>query len=180
VFYLKNPADINGLYDNLRIVGELTGHENDADKLVQSLQKRVADVQSTLANATTTPKVFYEIDATDPSKPWTAGPGTYHDQLISMAHAENVAGNATSMYPQISQEALIVQNPDYILLADSIYGITAESVAVRPGWGGIKAVQQGNLVPFDSDLLDRPGPRLVEGLETLAYILHPELFADQP
>jgi iron complex transport system substrate-binding protein len=177
VFYLSNPADINGLYDNLRIVGQLTGHESDAADLVQSLQQRVDAVQSALANATTTPKVFYEIDATDPSKPWTAGPGTYHDQFIRMAHAENVAANATSMYPQISQEELIVQNPDYILLADSIYGITPESVVERPGWAEIKAVQEGNLFPFDSDLLDRPGPRLVEGLETLAHILHPEVFA---
>jgi iron complex transport system substrate-binding protein len=177
VFYLSNPADIDGLYDNLRIVGQLTGHESDAADLVQSLQQRVDAVQSALANATTTPKVFYEIDATDPSKPWTAGPGTYHDQFIRMAHAENVAANAASMYPQISQEELIVQNPDYILLADSIYGITPESVAERPGWAEIKAVQEGNLFPFDSDLLDRPGPRLVEGLETLAHILHPEVFA---
>jgi iron complex transport system substrate-binding protein len=177
VFYLSNPADIDGLYDNLRIVGQLTGHESDAADLVQSLQQRVDAVQSALANATTTPKVFYEIDATDPSKPWTAGPGTYHDQFIRMAHAENVAANATSMYPQISQEELIVQNPDYILLADSIYGITPESVAERPGWAEIKAVQEGNLFPFDSDLLDRPGPRLVDGLETLAHILHPEVFA---
>jgi iron complex transport system substrate-binding protein len=177
VFYLSNPADINGLYDNLRIVGQLTGHESDAADLVQSLQQRVDAVQSALANATTTPKVFYEIDATDPSKPWTAGPGTYHDQFIRMAHAENVAANAASMYPQISQEELIVQNPDYILLADSIYGITPESVVERPGWAEIKAVQEGNLFPFDSDLLDRPGPRLVDGLETLAHILHPEVFA---
>jgi iron complex transport system substrate-binding protein len=176
VFYLSNPADINGLYENLRIAGQLTGHENDADDLVRSLQQRVDAVQSALEIATTTPKVFYEIDATDPSKPWTAGPGTYHDQFIRMAHAQNVAANAASMYPQISQEELIVQNPDYILLADSIYGITPESVAERPGWEGIKAVQEGNLFPFDSDLLDRPGPRLVDGLETLAHILHPEVF----
>jgi iron complex transport system substrate-binding protein len=177
VFYLGNPADINGLYENLRIVGGLTGHESDAAGLVQSLQKRVDAVEMALSGATTTPKVFYEIDATDPSKPWTAGPGTYHDQFIRMAHAQNVAANAASMYPQISQEELIVQDPDYILLADSIYGITPESVAERPGWAGIKAVQEGNLFPFDSDLLDRPGPRLVDGLETLAHIFHPELFS---
>lgn len=175
VFYLANPDDLEGLFENLEIVATLTGHEQEAETLIQSLQDRIEDVEKRLENATSTPKVFYELDASDPTKPWSVGAGTYHDTLIRMAAAENIAAGIEGLYPQISLEELIIQNPDYILLADAMWGITPEQVAARPGWEDIKAVKEGNIVPFDGNLLDRPGPRLVDGLEELVRILHPEL-----
>ena len=121
------------------------------------------------------PGLVYELDATDPAKPWSVGSGTYHDTIIGMAKAVNIASSAESMYPQISLEEIIVQNPDFIFLADALWGVTPEQVAARVGWESIKAVVDGNVIPFDGNLLDRAGPRLVDGLETLAKTLHPEL-----
>jgi iron complex transport system substrate-binding protein len=71
---------------------------------------------------------------------------------------------------------LVVANPDMILLGDSAYGETPEKVATRPGWEALTAVKDGKIYPFDDDLVSRPGPRLVDGLEALAKLLHPELF----
>ena len=63
-----------------------------------------------------------------------------------------------------------------IILGDSNYGITVESVAERAGWDALTAVQEGRVYAFDDDLVSRPGPRLVDGLEALAKLIHPELF----
>ncbi len=69
----------------------------------------------------------------------------------------------------------MVANPAIIILGDSAYGTTADSVKQRAGWGGLAAVQNGQIYPFDDNLVSRPGPRLVDGLEALAKLLHPEL-----
>jgi iron complex transport system substrate-binding protein len=175
IYYLKNPVDFEGLFANINTIGKLVNREKQAQELVNTLQKRLQSVQKTLEGATTTPKVFYELDASDPTKPWSVGSGTYHNTIIEMAKAVNIAAKAESAYPQISLEEIIVQNPDYILLADALWGVTPEQVAVRSGWEGIKAVQDGNVIPVDGNLLDRAGPRLVDGLETIARMLHSEL-----
>jgi iron complex transport system substrate-binding protein len=61
-------------------------------------------------------------------------------------------------------------------LGDAAYGTTPESVAARPGWKVIEGVKNSNIYPFDDNLISRPGPRLVDGLEALAKIIHPELY----
>ncbi len=176
VYYLSNPKTLEDLYVNLETVAALT--DRDPTKLTDSLKARVAAVDEKIAAVTGKPVVFYEIDATDPSKPYTAGPGTFIDQLITRAGGQNVVTLAgiNDSYPQISLEQLVATPPDIILLGDSLYGATAEAVMARPGWDALKAVADGKISPFDDNLLSRPGPRLVDGLEALAKLLHPEAF----
>ena len=176
VYVVSNPTDLEGMYANLVNVGTLTGHKAEAETLVEGLRARAKVVQDKVAGVTEKPKVFYELDATDPAKPWTAGQGTFIDLLIGLAGGQNIAGELPA-YAQLSQEELIVQNPDIILLGDSLYGgITPESVAARPGWDAIAAVQSGRVLAFNDDLVSRPGPRMIDGLEELAKVIHPELF----
>jgi len=176
VYYLSNPKTLEDLYANIEIVATLTGR--DAAKLTDSLKARVAAVDEKIAPLSYHPSVFYEVDATDPSKPYTAGPGTFIDLLIQRAGGQNVVSLAgiTDPYPQISLEQLVVMPPDIILLGDAAYGQSAETVAARQGWDTLKAVVDGKIFPFDDNLLTRPGPRLVDGLEALARLLHPEAF----
>ncbi|MEN6436431.1 MAG: cobalamin-binding protein [Anaerolineaceae bacterium] len=178
VYYLGNPVEIEGLYTNLENLGKITGHEADAASLIESLKAKVSKVDELIATTSTRPLVFYELDATEPTKPWTAGPGTFVDQLITRAGGENLGGSLDGAWVQISQEALIINDPEIIVMGDSIYGITAEQVAERAGWENLKAVTDGQIYPFDDDLVSRPGPRLVDGLIELARIIHPEI-ADQ-
>lgn len=176
VFYLKNPKDIAGLFANIETVGQLTGHVNEAASLVESLKIRVSAVDSAIAKSTSQPKVFYEVDGSDPAKPWTTGPGSFMDTLIKQAGGVNAGEKLPMEWAQISQEELIIQSPDFILLGDAKYGVTAETVKQRAGWDAIKAVIDGRIIEFDDDLVSRPGPRLVDGLEALAKTIHPELF----
>lgn len=176
VFYLANPKDFNGLYTNLKIIGKLTGRDVEAQKLIDSLEQRVKAVQEKTAKATTKPKVFYELDATEPAKPYTIGPGTFIDMLIQMAGGNNIGAALKGEWVQISVEQLLVANPEIILLGDSNYGITPKQVAERPGWSIMKAVKENKVLAFDDNLVARPGPRLVDGLESIARLVHPELY----
>ncbi len=176
VFWLANPIDLEGLYTNLNIVAQLTGHEQETADVIDALRARVQAVQTTLADVTEVPTVFYEVDGlSDPNAPYTAGPGTFIDLIITTACGKNAAA-AIEGYKQLSIEELLVQNPDFILLGDAAFGATPELVAARAGWDQLAAVQKNQVFAFDDNLMSRPGPRLIEALEQLARLLHPELF----
>jgi iron complex transport system substrate-binding protein len=171
VFYLSNPKDLDGLYQNIQTVGQLTGKEKESEALVASLQNRVRVVTDLQKPGTKPVKVFYEMDGSEPSKPWTAGKDSYVDVLLTLAGGMNVANDAGEGWIQYSQEALIVANPDVILLGDAAYGVTKESVTSRAGWGTLSAVMYNRIYAFDDNLVSRPGPRLVDALEQLSKLL---------
>jgi iron complex transport system substrate-binding protein len=175
VYWQANPDDFDGLYQNIKDIAVLTGTGEEADLLVSSLQARVAELQVKLESAEGTPLVFYELDASDPSNPWSAGSGTFISYLIAQARAKNLGDGLEGEWVQISSEELVVQDPDIILLADALYGVTPESLLERAGWDGIKAVVNGQVYTFDPFILSVPGPRLVDGFEELAVIIHPEI-----
>ncbi len=178
VYYLNNPVTLEDMYANLAIAGSLTGHDAEVKKLVDSLKQRVAAVDEKIKTASNKPVVYYELDATDPAKPYTIGPGTFGDLLINRAGGVNLTTVAgiTDPYPAISLEQVVKTDPDFIVLGDSMWGATVDSVGQRPGWEKLKAVTNQEVVPFDDNLVSRPGPRLVDGLEAMAKLIHPELF----
>jgi iron complex transport system substrate-binding protein len=175
VYYLKNPTTLEGMYDNLMLVAQMTGHTDEAAKLVDSLKVRVEAVDKKIAPLNARPGVFYELDGTDPAKPYTAGKGTFITLLIARAGGSNIASDIDG-YPQMSLEQVVAADPAFIILGDARYGVTPESIAQRPGWADLSAVKNGHVVPFNDDLVSRPGPRLVDALEELAKLIRPEMF----
>jgi iron complex transport system substrate-binding protein len=176
VYYLSNPKTFDELYANLETVGKLTGRSAEAAKLNESLKARYATVIQKVSQAKAAPTVFYEIDATDPTKPYTSGPGTFIDLVITLAGGKNIGGALKDAFAQISSEELVKQNPDLVVLGDALYGVTPESVGQRPGWSALNAVKNKQVFAFDDNLISRPGPRLIDGLEQMAKLIHPELF----
>lgn len=170
------PSDIEAILADFELVGRATGSEDEAALLVRELRARMDDVLSRVAQAERKPLVFYELDATDAAGPWTAGPGSFIDTLITMAGGVNLGASAEMEWAQFSTEEIIAQDPEIIILGDANYGVTVESVKERPGWGVITAVKEGAIYPIDDNLVSRPGPRIVNGLEELARIIHPEIF----
>ncbi len=177
VFYLPNPTDFDGLYINLMTVATLTGRTSEAQALINTLKNRVQVIESKITAIKTQPLVFYELDSTQPDAPWTAGPNTFIDTLITKAGGTNFGHELNGDWVQVSIEEIIRREPDLILLGDATWGgVTVESVASRPGWNKLKAVQNGQVFVFDDNLVSRPGPRLVDGLEAMAALLQPQLF----
>lgn len=175
VYYLKNPQTLEEMYGNLELVAQLTGHAQEAAALIESLKARVAAVDEKIAPLSSRFSVFYELDGTDPSKPYTAGKGTFITQLIDRAGGFNIAAELDG-YPQLSLEQVVAADPAFIILGDARYGVTPESIAQRPGWENLSAVKNGQVLPFNDDLVSRPGPRLVDALEELAKLMRPDLF----
>jgi iron complex transport system substrate-binding protein len=175
VLMLPNPMTLDEMYAIVELAAKVTGHEEEAKVLVEDLRAREKKVAEVVAKAESKPSVFYELDGTDPAKPWTSGPGTFIDMMITLAGGENIGAKLQGEWAQFSQEELLVQDPDYILLGDSNFGMTAEQVAARAGWDALTAVKENRVLPVNDDLISRPGPRLLDGLEMLVKLLHPEL-----
>jgi len=175
VFYLANPVDLEGMLDAIRTLGKISAHNSEAEDLIAKLAARKKAVDEALENITPV-TIFYELDATDPAKPYTPGPGSFYSHLIGRAGGENIGDQLDTEWAQAGLEFILVNDPKFILLGDAMWGTTPESVAARPGWEALTAVREGRVLPFDDNLLARIGPRQVEGLEALAKIFHPEVF----
>lgn len=172
------PRTLDDIYRNILLMGRIVDAEARAEGLVRAMRQRVTAVAAKVRDAPR-PKVFIEFDGSDPSRPFTAGPGSFIDLLVRLAGGANVAARSRTAWPQFSLEELIRADPDLIILSDALAPMnpqTPELVARRPGWSHLRAVRRGTIFPIDSDLISRPGPRVVEGLELLARLLHPDRF----
>jgi len=174
VLVLEEPSTLEGVLGHVETLGKATGHSQEARALAASMRQRIEQVEDKLAAVEQGPRVFYELDP----MLFTAGPGSFIDDLLGILKAQNVAQGGDSPYPQLTLEALVAADPEVILLADSgeFGGQSAETVKARPGWGGISAVKNDRIYEVDPYLLDVPGPRLVDGLEALGRLLYPDLF----
>jgi iron complex transport system substrate-binding protein len=172
VLNLAAPESVEGVYDQMALLGRATGHAEDAQSAAGDIKEAVQEVLSRLGDAPEAPTVFHEID----TKYFSAGSGTFIGDLYGMLGAANIADVTGQPYPQMSGEAIIQADPDVIVLADEDAGESPESVKARPGWGSVSAVKNGRVYVIDPDIVSRPGPRLVEALRTLAGYLYPGQF----
>jgi iron complex transport system substrate-binding protein len=119
--------------------------------------------------------VFYEVDGTDPTAPWTTGSGTFQDYLITFTGGENIA-SAIEGWGQINLEDIVAKDPEVIIFAEGSWvPTTVASLSERSGWSDLAAVQEGRIYAVDTNWIDRPGPRLVDALEAFASALHPQM-----
>jgi iron complex transport system substrate-binding protein len=170
--YVAAPSSVLDVLATTSAIGEITGRAEAAGTLVNVMQERIDAVLEVVQGAPR-PTVFWELGA----ELYTVGPGSFIDDLISMAGGENIAADADSPWPQLTVEAIVLKDPQVVVLADHNYGETAEMLMERPGWGEINAVKEGRVIEItDDDIVSRPGPRVVDGLEFLARELHPDLF----
>ncbi len=154
------------------LLGQAVGA--NGERLAADIEARLSAVRAKTA-AAPRPRVFHEVDASDPAKPFTVGPGSFIDDLITIAGGTNAAAKAGSAYPQLSLEEIVRTDPEIIVLGDADYGVTVEQVAARPGWSAISAVKNKKIFPVASSLVSRPGPRIADAAEAYAKLLHPEI-----
>ena len=178
-YIVLDPKDIDGITGNIRLLGEVTETQDKANELIKGMEERIDAVVTAVKGAAST-RVFYVFDASDPTKPWTAGPGSFMDTLINLCGGENVAAEAQGPWIQLSMEELIDSDPE-IIVVDSMHGTATMSPSEIKSltiWESITAVREDRISIIDGDLVNRHGPRIVDGLEELARIIHPELFGE--
>lgn len=172
----SKKTTLDSILSDIRLVGSILGAPAKAHKLTESMQQRLDTLKTKLATAKSKPKVYWELDGTNTAKPYTVGAGNFVHDLITFAGGENVFAGLTAPFPQVGAETVVAANPEVIILSDAAYGISPDSVKARSGWDAISAVKSGKVFPIDDSLISRPGPRIVEGLEATARLIHPELF----
>jgi iron complex transport system substrate-binding protein len=169
--------DLNEVLAKIRLIGRVTGAVATAEQLVDGMQKRidaVADKVSGLSEVQK-PEVFFEIW---PDPLTTGGAKSFLNSLITAAGGKNIAGDIERDWVTYSVEMLLARNPEVIIFShhgDSRQ--TAEDIKARQGWEQVAAIKHnriGHIV--DENLVVRAGPRVVEGLEQIAAIIHPEFF----
>lgn len=174
VVYAGTPQTYEETFEFFVLLGQMLDRETEAAVLAGRVQGEVAGVVAVLEGVQT-PTVFIELDPT----PYSAGPNSYMGTLLTFAGGLNVLDASLGDFPQVDPEYVVAADPQYILLTDAPFGVTAADVAARPGWGGLSAVLEGQVVELDSatvDMLSRNGPRLGQAVLALARILHPGLF----
>jgi iron complex transport system substrate-binding protein len=151
-------------------LGKLTGKTAEAEKIIASMRQRKTAIEETVKKAPSRPRVYYMISYGEAGD-YTAGRGTFISSLIASAGAINAGDDIEGW--RYSTEALFHNQPDIILLGK---GASPAQLAKTPPYSSLTAVREGRLHEIDNDLIDRIGPRNIEGLEMLAKIFHPGLF----
>ncbi len=170
--YVTNPADTKGILKSIMRIGEITATEENARELAGGLQKRL-DAVTAQVRGKRKPRIFFQIGL-DPVI--TAGKDTLINEIIDLAGGMNIAGSATARYPRYSAEGITAGNPDIILFAPMAND--KEFAAVKNFWykfREIPAVKTNNIYPIDTDLISRASPRIIEAVEKMSLLFHPEL-----
>ncbi len=169
---VTNPKNLGEVFETIETIGRITKQSHRAETMVRSLKQR-ADRVIQACLPLSRPRVFLQIN----EHPLiTVGQGTFHNNLIKLAGGINISGNDTIKYPKYSLEQVLRSKPDVLLITTMERGVMAERKKERwRQWAQLPAVKQDRIYILNSDLLDRPSPRLVDGLEALARAIHPEL-----
>ena len=165
------PKSISGVYATLQLIGDAAGASVAAAEVIATAKSDIA-VLTALVQDQPMVSLFYEIDATGAI--YGLAPDDYAAELVALARGDLVSSGVNGVY-EISLEALVTAAPAVILLGDAAYGVTAEAVAARPGWGTIPAVVNGAIRPIDGDLVSIPGPRIAEAFRAILAQLHPTI-----
>ena len=163
-------SNLKQAYAEILELGKLTGHETGAQAVVSSMRTRLAAIVRSVPKSRRHLRVYHELDSTY----YTATSKTFIGsiyRLFGFRDIADAADSAGSGYPQLSAEYIIAENPQIIVLADTkCCQQTEATVAERPGWSTITAVQRGRVVGVDDDVASRWGPRIVQFARAVARI----------
>lgn len=163
--------DLEGTYEAIINTGRAMGARQAAEDMVNSMKEKAADIVKKVEGEER-PEVYFVISYGEYGD-FTAGGKSFINELITMAGGRNIAGDIEEEWPQYSMEKLVEQDPEIIL---STIQANPDGLAETPGYKELTAIKENRLIVLDDNLINRAGPRLIEGLEALAKGIHPDLF----
>lgn len=165
--FVTNPRTLHGIYKSIEDLGILTDRTEEAAQLVHSMQARQ---KSVIRAVPKTKKRTLLIVSLQPLI--VVGGGTFLSELLSIAGAMNLAGSASSTYPMYSRETVIAEDPEVLIVMSDVLADETMLLAQFPEWEMLAAVRNNQIHRVNSDIVSRPGPRAVDGLERLFHFLH--------
>lgn len=167
--FVLDANTIDQVISNIELTGTLLNAEEKANEIAQDMKTR-QDFIIEKTKDLEKPLVFFEI--------WdepllSAGPNTFISNILNLSGATNFAEDADADYPHISLELLLQADPDFYFAIDHQQN---EGIQDRPYYENLKAIKNNNYYRIEDDYVTLPGPRIIEGLEAVAKIIHPEIF----
>lgn len=177
VAVLDEANSFADVYDTIELIAQATGTVEQGEQIIEEMETSIDDIVAKVENIPEEdrPSVWFEIDPTL----WTGGQGTFMNEMVELLNAENVVGDQEGWF-EFSEEEVIALDPDVIIAS---YGGThtvdpIEEVNSRSSWEDITAIKEDQVYAVEEDIVQRPGPRLVEGLEEFARAIYPEIFSE--
>ena len=176
---VSDAKDIEGVYTSIRLIGALMGKDTEAEALVGMMQDVFAQIGEQSEDTGKT--VYFEVSPLQWGL-WTAGRGTFMDELAAMCGLTNIFADVEG-WAEISEEQVLARNPDFIVTITMYYGegpTPVEEILSRPGWDTVTAVRNGAILNADSNEISRPGPRLMDAATTLLHFVQEHEAAEIP
>ena len=171
------PKGVDGVFSDILLVGEITGQMDEADSLVTNMGKRIRGVTDKTQNLPR-PRVYIEYFFNGGY--WSYGSESFASELIYMAGGINVFAGYAGKYLSTSTEEVLKADPELIIISKGSMaeacGLSPEEIRERSAWNEVYAVRNDQIYEIDEDFIVRTSPRIVDGLEALAKIIHPEEF----
>ena len=163
---VSNADTIEGTYEAIRMIGGLAGKTAEAEALVADMEASFAAIREKSADAGKT--VYFEVSPLEWGL-WAAGAGTFMDEIAQMCGLTNIFADVEG-WAAVSEEQVLLRDPDVIVTIAMYFGegpTPVEEIMSRGSWAEVSAVKNNRVVNLDSDMLSRPGPRLVDAAEAL-------------
>ena len=164
---VSDAQNIEGVYTAITMMGALTGHEAQAAEVVASMKDTFASLAAR-AGELEGKSVYFEVSPLQYGL-WTAGGGTFMDEISTMLGLKNVFADVTG-WAQVSEEQVLEANPDIIVTIAMYFGegqTPEEEILSRAGWQDVTAVKNGDILNLQNNELSRPGPRIADGAQAL-------------
>ena len=164
---VSETTDIQGVYNAIEMIGKVMGREDNASKLVEEMKTGFAELSEKSAGGQGK-TVYFEVSPLQYGL-WTAGKGTFMDEIAGMLGLKNCFDDVEG-WAAISEEQVLERNPDYIVTISMYFGegpTPIEEIMARPGWENVTAVKNAAILNLVNDELSRPAPRLVDGARML-------------
>ena len=174
--YAVDPRDVDSVMETFLDIGRVLNAAEEAKDIVGKMRSRITRVKSLVANASHRPRVFFQIGL---SPIVSVGTRTFIHELIVLAGGKNLSEGPVP-YPRFSREQVLALSPEVFIITSMARGASFERVKKEwSKWPDLPAVRNNRILLVDSNLFDRPSPRLVDGLELLLKLIHPEIFEEQ-
>lgn len=176
VLVVNQSSSFKDVYQSINMIAKATGTTKKANQIIANMKDQFSKIKQKAASIPKAKRKKVYVEISGAPDIYTAGSGTFLNEMIQMLNAKNIAAGEKG-WPKFSQEKVIQQNPDVIILTYGAFTKNAvQKVLNREGWKNISAIKNKKVYNLDSDLVTRPGPRLVKGVEQLAHAIYPDVF----
>ena len=172
---VSEATDIAGVFDAIRVIGEVMDRNDAAAALIEDMTQGFDELASQAGSHENKPRIYFEVSPLIYGL-WTAGSGTFMNEIATLLGAENVFADVDG-WAGISEEQVIERNPDCIVtiaMYDGQGETPEQEIIARPGWAQVAAVREKRILSLRDESLSRPGPRLLDGARKLCEFLYAE------